>query len=62
MEIKCAWCNKIIGIKTFKGEELKTPLVTHSICTSCRKEVLKDKQLSAGAFKRTGSKAASILK
>lgn len=62
MVIKCAWCDKIIGSKTFKGEELKTPLVTHSICNSCRTEVLKDKQLRSGAMRRTGSKVASILK
>lgn len=39
MEIKCAWCDAIIGIKKIENEGDKIPLVTHSICKTCQKQI-----------------------
>jgi hypothetical protein len=62
MEIKCAWCDKLIGRKTFAGEDPRKPLVTHSICQSCRKEILQDAQFgSLGGLNRPNRKAPTVL-
>jgi hypothetical protein len=43
MIIKCAWCEKIIGIRKFKEKSQKIPLVTHTICKPCQQKLLNEK-------------------
>ncbi|MEW6261987.1 MAG: hypothetical protein AB1641_02825 [Thermodesulfobacteriota bacterium] len=38
--IICAWCGRVIGVKTAAGAAAGGPTVTHSICPACRKKVI----------------------
>ncbi|RJQ80625.1 MAG: hypothetical protein C4519_09695 [Desulfobacteraceae bacterium] len=52
MEIKCAWCEKIIGTKKFENVNSKLPLITHSICKSCQKKLFQDEHLNAALARK----------
>lgn len=34
--VRCAWCDKNMGSKTFENDQETNDLVTHSICSDCR--------------------------
>jgi len=54
-EIRCSWCQKLIGTK--EGEETEfalamkkkgLPIVSHSICSECKKAVAMEYGLNQG--------------
>ena len=42
VEVVCAWCNRLITVRQYQGENEGRCIVSHSICPECRERLLEN--------------------